>query len=174
MKRILIMLIVALNLYGSTFIVDTKTSEIKFEATKFMFIGVNGKFHNFEGSIVLDDSKRLVNINGVVDISSIDTDDIKRDNHLKEEDYFSIIKFPNIEFRSVSIQNNKVVASITIKGITKKIVFKIDGLKEHGEKLVLNLSAILSREVFMLNGSMSGVVSDDVKVIAKIVAYKKH
>jgi polyisoprenoid-binding protein YceI len=75
-------------------IVDKEYSSIKFEASKMLFVDVNGEFTNFSGTINVENNK-LTNINGLVSIGSINTNDDERDDYLKADDYFFISKFPN-------------------------------------------------------------------------------
>ena len=62
---------------------------------------------------------------GTADISTIDTKNSKRDNHLKTDDYFDIKKYPTISFKSSSIEKAEkgflMNGEMTIKEITNKV-----------------------------------------------------
>lgn len=172
MNKIILMLVASINIFAATYTVEDSSSQIKFEASKFMFVGVEGKFEKFSGKVVLDDEFNLVSINGKIKIGSINTEDVKRDTHLKEDDYFYTDKFPYINIKSMTVNGNLIEISTTIKGITKVLNFNIDGVKVENSRLVLELSSVVDRQDFMLNGSMSSVISDDVNVKVKLVAYE--
>lgn len=172
MKKIFLMALLAASLFSSEYSVDVEKSSIKFEVSKFLFIGVDGEFSNFSGTIVLEDNK-LSKIEGVVFVNSINTENEDRDTDLKKDDYFSLVKFPNIVFSSTSIENDILNAKVTIKGIEKELSFKISDILISSENVSFSLSSTVDRQEFMLNGAMSAVIADNVDVVAKITAMKK-
>ena len=169
MKKIFLVLALTVSLFSSEYIVDKEYSSIKFEASKMLFVGVNGEFTNFTGTVDVANDK-LTNINGLVSITSINKNDEERDEHLKEEDYFFISIFPNIKFISKSISTENIKALITIKGIEKELDFKVSQLSISDKNVSFTLSSIVDRQDFMLNGSMSAIIADKVNVVAKIIA----
>ena len=92
---------------------------------------VDGSFKTFDGSVEhskpdFSDAK----INFTVDVSSIDTDNDRRDNHLKSDDFFNAEKFPQMKFESTSFKplgNNKyqLNGNLTIRDVTKPITFDV-------------------------------------------------
>ena len=81
-------------------------------------------------------------------------------------------KYPNIKFSTLLITDKIVEANVSIKGITKKLTFNIDEIVIENDKLILSLSSNINRQEFMLNGSMSAILADNVEVYAKITATK--
>lgn len=172
MKKILFTIFFATSLFASTYKVDTKNSNITFEASKFLFVSVEGGFENFSGTIKTDDNDQLRDVLGVVSVGTINTEDEKRDTHLKEEDYFNALKYPTINFSSINIQKGYIEANVSIKDISKKLVFKIDNLEISKDNLLIKLHATVNMDDFGLNGSMSGVISNEIDVFANIKAIK--
>jgi len=172
MKKIFLTIALAVTLFSSEYIVDKEYSSIKFEASKMLFVGVDGEFNEFSGTIDIKGNK-LTKIDGVVSIDSINTEDTERDDHLKADDYFHMIKFPNVEFKSTLITDDIVKANITIKGITKELTFEISELSISKKNVTFKLTSTVDRQEFMLNGSMSVIMADNVDVIANIVATKQ-
>lgn len=174
MKKVILILLVAINIFAATYTVEASSSNIKFEASKLMFVGVDGKFEKFSGKVILDDELNLVSFNGKIKIDSINTNNNTRDTNLKKDDYFYVDSFPYIEVKSIKVKGNVVEVSTTIKGITKVLNFSVDEVKVDGSRLVMKLSSVVDRQSFMLNGSMSSVISDDVNVKIELVAYKSE
>ncbi|NOR57262.1 MAG: polyisoprenoid-binding protein [Sulfurimonas sp.] len=174
MKKIMLIVAAAINILASSYTVEESSSKIKFEANKFMFVGVSGEFEKFSGKVVLDDELNLESLSGKIKIDSINTNDAKRDTHLKEDDYFYADKFPSIDVKSVKMKGNVIEVATTIKGTTKVLDFNIDRVKVEGSRLVLELSSVVDRQDFMLNGSMSSVISDAVNVKVELIAYKSE
>ena len=172
MKKIFLTIVLAMSLFSSEYIVNKEFSSIKFEASKMMFVGVDGEFSDFSGSVDVEDDK-LIKINGIVSIDSINTKDQERDDHLKADDYFHIVKFPNIVFKSNTIIDDIIRATVSMKGIEKELEFKISELSISNKIVSFKLTSTIDRQQFMLNGSMSVIMADNVNVITNIVATKK-
>jgi polyisoprenoid-binding protein YceI len=69
-------------------------------------------------------------INFTVDVSSIDTDNEKRDNHLKGDDFFNAEKYPTMKFESTSMtplgdNKYKLAGNLTIRDVTKAANFNV-------------------------------------------------
>lgn len=170
MFKIFFILILSLSAVADTFIVQSNNSKINFSVDKFLFIGVDGEFTKFKGKITVDNNI-VTAINGIVDVNSLNTDNQRRDKDLKEEGYFNAPQHQYINFKAVAIDDKKLEATITIKGITKKVMFNIDEMKSTATKLTIKISSVVNREEFMLNGSLSSVIDNDVKVSATLQAY---
>src|SRR4051812_20761622 len=108
--------------------VDNKSS-VLFKVKTFG-INVNGTFNVFDGNILFDpdhlnDSKFDVNI----DANSINTDNSLRDDHLREDPFFDVKKFPGIHFVSTRIVPSTkkgillVYGKLSMKDQTKEILF---------------------------------------------------
>ena len=174
MKKLMLIVVAAVNIFAAMYTVEESSSIIKFEASKFIFVGVSGEFKKFSGKVILNDELNLISLRGKIKIDSINTNDNKRDTNLKEDDYFYVDNFPYIEIQSLKIKGEAIEISTTIKGITKVLIFNIDRIKVENSRLVLNISSVIDRQEFMLNGSMSAVISDEVNVKVQLVAYKSE
>lgn len=109
--------------------VDASHSKLGFSVLHMMVSETEGKFKIYEGKVT---SKKDIdftdaNINFSVDVNSIDTDDDKRDGHLKSPDFFDVAAFPTMTFKSTSMKPGKVkgtyilTGDLTMHGITKKV-----------------------------------------------------
>jgi polyisoprenoid-binding protein YceI len=90
---------------------------------------VTGKFSEFSGSIQLsDDNFTNAQISGTVAVNSIDTDNDRRDKHLKNEDFFLANEYPEMTFKSSKIEKigkdtYAIIGDLTINNITKSVTF---------------------------------------------------
>ncbi len=131
--------------------VDPAHSSVGFVAKHLVVAKVRGKFHKYDAKIVLDDqdiSKSTVEVD--IDIASIDTDNARRDGHLKSDDFFNAQKFPKMRFVSKSVRQQKdgrlvVVGDLTIRDKTKAVVLEVAGptpeFKDPGGKPHIAFSA---------------------------------
>ncbi|MGB0455115.1 MAG: YceI family protein, partial [Bacteriovoracaceae bacterium] len=121
---------------------------------------VRGSFSDFEGIVKYDPSNEsLKDIELSIQVRSIDTQNKKRDHHLRRSDFFYVDKFPQIHFElkgPISFQEKKrltVNGRLSIKDITKDVTITIESLgnKEDTWKkqnIFFKLHAEINREDF--------------------------
>lgn len=136
-------------------------------------INTGGDLKGLKGEIIFERNKlSSSNFNITVDVSTIDTDNDMRDNHLLEDDYFDVTKYPTIR-----ISGNKVVASgssfilkanLTIKDITKAIDIPFTATAQAAGTLFEGAFEI-NRLDFGV-GDKSATMSDKLKVNLKVMA----
>ena len=127
-KLIVVLALASTALFGQTkWNFDKSHSVIGFNVTHMLISETEGNFQDYEGSIVSsnDDFQNAV-ITFEAKSTSIFTDNEKRDNHLRGDDFFNAEKFPTLSFKSksftkVSGKNYSLVGNLTIKGITKEV-----------------------------------------------------
>ncbi|MCD6068308.1 MAG: YceI family protein [Bacteroidetes bacterium] len=112
--------------------VDASHSKLGFKVTHMMVSETEGKFKIYDGKVSskTDADFTDATVEFSVDASSIDTDDDKRDGHLKSADFFDAEKHPKITFKSTSMKKGKakgtyiLVGDLTMKGVTKPVTFQ--------------------------------------------------
>jgi polyisoprenoid-binding protein YceI len=99
---------------------------------------VRGKFTDFTVEIVYDDADvTKSSVNAVIKAASIDTGIERRDQHLRNADFFDVEKFPEITFKSSRIERRgaQYVAhgTFTMHGVSKQIElpFTINGVRKN-------------------------------------------
>ena len=170
MKKIIAFLVMAVMAFGVELKVDEKASSIAFEATKMFFVGVDGNFSQFSGSISVEGNS-VTAINGTITVLSINTDDKKRDDHLLSSDFFDEVAFSTITFHSTAVTAESVVADVTIKDITKPVTFKMEKVDVSEKGVKINLSAVVDRTEFDIdNNFMSMMIYNNIDVTSTLVA----
>ena len=97
--------------------IDSAHSEIGFKVKHLMISTVKGNFTTYSGAIQ-EDGTLSVSMN----VGSVNTGNVDRDNHLKSEDFFNSEEFPTIQFGGkISEDMTTITGNITIKGVTKEI-----------------------------------------------------
>ncbi len=115
--------------------VDPSHSKMGFSVVHMMVSEVEGRFKIYEGTITSKSETDFTDasIDFSVDVASVNTEDEKRDGHLKSDDFFNAEKFPKMTFKVVKIKPGKIkgtydmVGDLTIKGVTKKENFTAIG-----------------------------------------------
>jgi polyisoprenoid-binding protein YceI len=122
-----------------SFSVNAQTKKVNVEKSSIHWIGKkfsgqhDGTINLKDGALVFK-GKKLAGGNFVVDMTSINTTDLKGemkgklDGHLKADDFFGVEKFPTAEinFKKIGDKGNGtyiVTADLTIKGITNSVTF---------------------------------------------------
>lgn len=127
-KILLVGLLVAVGsaTAADTFKVDASHSDIGFTVKHMVISKVRGAFHDYTVEMQLD-PKRLESssVKAVIQAASIDTDNEKRDEHLRGEDFFEVAKFPTLVFESKRIEKRETgwvaIGDFTLHGVTKTI-----------------------------------------------------
>jgi polyisoprenoid-binding protein YceI len=117
----------------TTWNLDPVHSVAEFKVKHMMISNVKGQFSGIAGALTLDEGD-LANsrIEATIDASSINTRDAQRDEHLKSADFFDVEKFPTLSFRSKQVTRTgddelTVTGDVTIHGVTREVVFKVEG-----------------------------------------------
>lgn len=115
------------SLFAGTYNVDKSHSNVGFKVKHMMISNVKGNFNEFKGSFEYDEkTKTLTSLNGEIQAASINTEDKKRDDHLRAPDLFDAKKFPLITFKLTKIDGDDAYGDITMKGVTKNIKLDFD------------------------------------------------
>lgn len=131
-------LCVSLTGFAREFKVDPSHSNVGFVA-RHLVSKLNGEFKEFTGNFTFDPKKpEEATVSAVVQVGSITTNVPKRDEHLKSDDFFAAKKFPTLQFVSTKIspdgdKNFKLEGNLTIRGVTKPVVFVTEFLGEQDD-----------------------------------------
>jgi polyisoprenoid-binding protein YceI len=89
----------------SIWYLDPTHSAVTFGVRHLMVSTVHGRFGSVQGTLSFDPKKpELTEISASVDVNSIDTNDAKRDAHLKSADFFDAEKYPVVSFESTVVE----------------------------------------------------------------------
>lgn len=117
----------------TTWNIDPAHSVAEFKVKHMMIANVKGQFAKVSGVLTLDESEPTKSrVEASIEAASIETRDAQRDAHLKSADFFDVEKFPTLLFKStrVSVLRNGELAvegDLTIRGVTRKVVFTVEG-----------------------------------------------
>lgn len=133
MKKTIMILAIAMALTVTAFAQTTRWtfdrshSNIKFNVQHMLISEVTGYFKDYEGKVETQgDDFENAKIEFSASVASINTDNEKRDAHLKGDDFFNADKFPLMSFKSKSFTKAgegkyKLVGDLTIRDVTKQV-----------------------------------------------------
>ncbi len=139
MKRIFIiflLLIIPQFAFSAEWKLDQPHTTIEFKIRHLMVSWVKGVFTDFDGAVIIDEddiSKSSVNITVAVD--SIDTNNKKRDDHLRSPDFFDVAKYPTMAFVSKKVvaangAPTKIIGDLTIRDVTREVELTVEDFSQ--------------------------------------------
>ncbi len=138
----------------SKWVIDKNHSNIGFSVMHYMITEVEGEFKEFDATVEAssEDNFDGAKVEFVAKAASISTDNERRDNHLKSDDFFNSEKFPEIKF-SGKLQGNGdqlyLVGDFTMRDVTKQVKFDVryNGILdlEKGKKAGFKITGTVDR-----------------------------
>jgi polyisoprenoid-binding protein YceI len=117
----------------STWNIDPVHSNAQFKVKHMMISNVKGEFTAVSGTLHYD-RENVANsyVEASIDAKTINTRDAQRDAHLKSADFFDVEKFPALTFKSTKVSTKAagelaVAGDLTIHGVTRNVVFEVEG-----------------------------------------------
>jgi polyisoprenoid-binding protein YceI len=117
--------------FASTWDIDSAHANATFKIKHMTVSTVQGNLGAISGVLTLDDGDvTKSSVNAKIDVKGINTNQTKRDEHLRSPDFFEVEKYPTMSFVSKSITkvddtHIKVTGDLTIKNTTKSVT--LDG-----------------------------------------------
>lgn len=115
---------------AGTWTIDPVHSEVGFSVRHMMVSKVRGKFASFSGEIVTGVHPLESSAVAQIDLSSIDTGNPQRDDHLRSADFFDIANTPTMTYRSTGIRPDGdgyvVDGELTLRGVTREVPLRLE------------------------------------------------
>jgi len=107
-------------------------SKINFDIDYMLMTKVQGQFKDYHGTLnINEDKNEIYNIKVTAFVNSIDTNDGKRDFHLKGMEFFQAANFPEIifeakgPFKMIPSKKFSLPGNLTMRGIKKNISWEV-------------------------------------------------
>jgi polyisoprenoid-binding protein YceI len=161
--------------------IDKVHSKIGFSVSHMVVSETEGSFKDYSGTVVSkSDDFNGAEVSFTAKVASINTENERRDGHLKSPDFFDAEKFPEITFKGTLVKEGnkyKLKGDFTMKGVTKPVEFDVTygGSIDTGRgvKAGFKLNGTINRQdygVTWANKLASGeaVVGDEVQLTIKV------
>lgn len=170
------------------YVVDPAHTSIEFVVTHMVISKVRGEFKQFDVQLYWDESNPENSyVVAEIDAASLDTDNQRRDGHLRSPNFFDVQNYPKLTFRSHAIRKSEqgfvARGELTIRGITRPVdlPFQVLGPIQDpwgNTRLGIQASTTINRKDFgmtwnrtMDNGGV--VVGDEVQIEIQAEFVKK-
>ena len=158
-----------------SFAVDGVHSSVIFKVKHNNVADFFGRFNKVEGSFNLDEANPSASTVSIsIDANSIDSNDAKRDGHLKSADFFSAAEFAAItfvgkEFKKGTGSSYEVKGDLTIRGTTKSITVNIEDTgrssSPKGSLAGIGATITINRGDFGVNYMLDKGLSNEVTIM---------
>jgi polyisoprenoid-binding protein YceI len=122
---------------ADSYTVDPVHSSISFKILHAGISYIHGRFDDVSGQFVIDkDDPAKSSFALSIKTESVNTNNTKRDEHLRAPDYFNVKQFPTLTFQSTSVKavagGYEATGDLTLHGVKKPVTFTLKG----GDKTV--------------------------------------
>jgi polyisoprenoid-binding protein YceI len=171
-----------------TWQIDPTHTTIGFSVRHAMIAKVRGRFTDFAGSFTLNgDDPANSSAQLTVLLTSVDTQNDDRDNHLRSAEFFDVESFPEMTFISTGVEAKGsdfvVTGDLSVHGVTKivPVKFELVGISQDpwvNTRIGFEGEADINRRDFGLEWNVAldtgGVlVSENIKITLDIEAVKQ-
>jgi len=172
-----------------TYAIDAAHATAQFSVRHLMVSNVKGTFGKFSGTATWDPANlAAAKLEATIEVASVNTNQPKRDAHLRSADFFDADMFPTMTFKSTRFHKSgsqlKMTGQLTIKAATREVTFDIDGPTDEIKdprglfRRGASATATINRKDFGLtyNALMEAggaVVGDEVKILLEAELVRK-
>ncbi|MFB3852686.1 MAG: YceI family protein [Vicinamibacterales bacterium] len=169
--------------------IDPAHSSAQFAVRHMMVSTVRGQLGKVSGTVRFDGKDlSTLTVDASIDVAGINTQEPKRDAHLRSADFFEVDKYPAITFRSKRAEpagdgRFKLVGDLTMRGVTREVILDVEGptpeVRQGASRRVgATASTKLSRKDYGLTWNRAVetggvVVGDEVSVTIDLALVRK-
>ncbi len=173
---------------GAGFAADVYTADkdhsyAVFAVTHFGISENHGRFNDVAGELTLDADASKNQVKLTVKTATVDTNNAKRDDHLRSADFLNAKQFPEMTFvstgwKATGDKTAEVTGVFTLRGTEKTITVPVtkvgEGENPFSKQKGVGYSATfaIKRSDYGMTG-LVGPVGDEVKITVAVEAYKK-
>jgi polyisoprenoid-binding protein YceI len=139
---------------ASAWELDPAATQVAFSVRNLSMANVDGHFRLTSGRVTLveEDPSRST-VEAVIDATSVDTGEPKRDRHLRSADFLDVDHHPRITFHSTRIEQVgaghwKVAGALSILDATRPVVLDVQRGAVHGSRADAHASVTIDRRDF--------------------------
>jgi polyisoprenoid-binding protein YceI len=166
--------------------VDPSHTQVMFKVRHMGVSTVTGKFNRFAATFAYDPENPSASwVTATIDAASLDTDNERRDNHLRSPDFFAADSYPTLTFQSTGVEQVedgrlRVAGDLTIRGVTKPVLLDVvlEGatVGSEGRPIVgWTAETVVDRQDYGLRWNRlteagGWVVGDEVRIVLEVEA----
>jgi len=173
---------------AGTWDIDATHSDVSFSVRHMMVSKVRGRFNGVSGRLVTGDDLLDSSVTAEIDVTSFDTGNPQRDEHIRSADFLHATQFPTMTYRSSGLRwdggNLVVDGELTLHGITRPVPLTVEltgfGPDPYGgTRAGFSATARIKRKDFGIDTELpldggGVVIGDTVQISLDIEAVLQH
>ena len=106
-------------------------ASVKFRVQHLGFSWLYGRFNNFDGTFSYDEADpKSTKVTATIDTTSVDSNHVERDKHLRSPDFLDVEMYPEAKFESTAFDGKTLTGNLTLHGVTKPVEIAIEKIGE--------------------------------------------
>ena len=139
LKRVFLVILLVMIphfVLAATWKIDPAHTAVEFKVRHLMISWVKGVFTEVAGTVEINEADLATSsVNIQIEIKSINTNNEKRDMHLRSPDFFDVSKYPKMTFASKNVlvadgTPVKIVGDLTIRDVTREVEFTVEDFSQ--------------------------------------------
>ncbi|MBC8424915.1 YceI family protein [bacterium] len=127
----LALLVLTAGAQAATYAIDNSHSSVSFKVRHMMVSKVTGVFESFSGTVeFVQGDPKAWSVEAVIDVATINTNDGKRDDHLRSPDFFDVETHPEMSFKSTGVEvdggDYVLTGEFTMMGVTRPVELELE------------------------------------------------
>ena len=110
--------------------IDPVHTEVGFTVRHMMVSKVRGRFTQFSGELVTAPDLRQSSVTATIELTSIQTGNEQRDQHIRSADFFEVDKYQTMTYRSTGLRpegdHYVLDGELTLRDVTKQVPLKLE------------------------------------------------
>jgi polyisoprenoid-binding protein YceI len=160
---------------------DPAHAGVNFKISHLGLSWVHGRFNELGGNFTIDADPGKCSFDLTIKAESIDTNNPKRDGHLRNPDFLNVKQFPVVTFKSTAVKPIKdgyqVTGDFAMHGVTKSVSFALLGgrkaeLPKGVQRTGYSTELILKRSDFGMD-KLAEAIGDNVYIYISFEGVKK-
>jgi polyisoprenoid-binding protein YceI len=167
---------------AETYTIDPVHSTVIFRINHAGVSNFYGRFNDVEGSFTVAEGG-TGSVSVTIPVASVDTNNEKRNGHLKSPDFFSAEQFPQITFKSDALKHvggskYEAKGTLMLHGVSKEVTLEVEriGTKDTGKMMGYRTgfegTVTIKRSDFGMK-NMLDMIGDEVKLILDVEGQRK-
>jgi len=153
---------------------DADRTRVQIQAKNFIFktVGLNLKLES--GTVTIDKDGAVSAVEAKVDAASVDSGNLKRDDHLRSGDFLDIDTYPNIGFSSRTVRPSptgyEIDGELTVKAKGVSTTLAVDSVEVDRDHASFIATGTVNRHALRLTRMPSFMIGNDLMLIIVVHA----
>ncbi len=148
---------------AGTWTIDPGHAGVTFVGRHFGLTKIRGRFTGVTGTVLSAGDVEQSTVEVTIDMTSVDSGDQTRDDHLRSPDFFDVERYPEATFRSTALTTSggrgRLTGDLTIRNVTRPVELDVEYAGQvtdpwGNDRIVFSAAGVINREDWGLTWNM--------------------